>query len=120
MMANHAEMPRNVSADAADKDIIYRALDRAVIAYLHQRRAAQHQQPYEIVRGAFMQGEPVIEGSAFCRGTHIQIALRSDECAVAWFLPQGQKLLSVSDYDQAKRRLKEMTTAGKPRVRAVS
>lgn len=113
-------VPVNTVAHPEDTDIIYRALDNAIFTFIHSYRAdpANSLSPYQAVRGAFPQGNAVVENSGFRSNTHIQIALRENKCVVGWFLPHGESLLSVREYSRAKARLEAAKAKGKPKVKA--
>jgi hypothetical protein len=44
---------------------------------------------YDTVRGAFVEGDLIYEGSGIFRETHVQIAVRSSSCILGVFRPQG-------------------------------
>lgn len=113
-------IPANRPANEADTDVIYRALDNAVFTWLHAARASQEPPlpSFQAVRAAFHQGEKVAPTSGFHASTHIQIALRDNNCVLGWFLPAGAELLTEHQYREAKARLNTATAANKkPRVR---
>lgn len=124
-------VPTNYKAGEEDEDVLLRQLDRAVFVVLHDIRARASKAeaernpgkppaypPYDLVRGAFPQGEPVAPSSAFQCRSHIQLALRDERCVLGWFLLPGDKLLSDAELAQAKALLQAKNTARKPRVRA--
>lgn len=63
-----------------------RYLDRAVIEAF-TKRAEELGTPYDTVRAAFVEGDPVYPGSGFYLKTHIQIAVRNPESIVGVFQP---------------------------------
>lgn len=63
-----------------------RYLDRAVIEAF-MTRAEELDTPYDTVRAAFVEGNPVYPGSGFNLETHIQIAVRNPESIVGVFQP---------------------------------
>jgi len=71
------KMPENKGAQ--------RELDCAVIEHLHN--AWDHINPFDSVRGAFPEGEPVYEGSMIQDRNHIQICLRNTDKILGYFLP---------------------------------
>lgn len=118
--AEGKSVPKNSPASETDTDVIYRALDNAVFTWLHNARASQEPPlpPFQAVRAAFHQGEKVAPTSGFHANTHIQISLRDNNCILGWFLPEGAKLLTELQYDEAKARLIELQAAyKKPRIR---
>lgn len=117
---SNAEVPMNAPAYEGDVDILHRSRDRAVFIFIH------HAQPeaFDAVRGAFAQGDYVSDNSGFRLRTHVQIALRNDQCVLGWFLPAQAKLLHADDYAAAKQRLNEtqkvVTAAKRLRGRALA
>lgn len=73
-------MPQNQSVSTSDKDRLLRFLDCAVIKFLHQTWEHQGLLPYDTVRGMFTEGGPLFPGSGFQKKTHVQIAVRNDDC----------------------------------------
>jgi len=108
-------LPANRPAAGDDVDIIYRALDSAVFSFMHETRLRVGLEHFDAVRGAFPQGPPVADNSGFREHTHIQIAVRNNDCILGWFLPEGANLLSADQYDKAKRQLTALAGAGRKR-----
>jgi hypothetical protein len=100
-------VPKNRAANDTDTDVIYRALDNAVFTWLHHARESHNPPlpPFQAVRAAFHQGETVAPTSGFHANTHIQIALRDNDCVIGWFLPAGARLLTEQQYGDATARL---------------
>lgn len=90
-------MPANRSAFSGDEDILLRSLDRAVINNIHENGPNS----YQLVRGAFRQGNELSPNSGFHANSHIQLALLDLSCIVGWFLPSGAALLSPEEYARA-------------------
>jgi hypothetical protein len=112
-------VPTNHAASEDDKDVILRELDRSVFDFIHQARENKSELPeFQAVRGAFQQGKELSENSGFQESTHIQISLRDNRCVLGWFLPPTLQLLAAEKLEDARARLTQLTTAGKPRVRA--
>lgn len=116
-------MPTNRPSDAFDEDTLIRGLDCAVFNVGHEMRARDGSPPIQLVRAAFYQGRPILDGTEFRTGTHLQLALRDQQCVIGWFLPEGvgSSLLSeaeLKEADVAMARAMRARTAGKPRVRA--
>ncbi len=81
-------MPKNM--DRKDNsDLVLRFLDCAVIQALHEERAGKDELPYDTVRGAFFEGEPIYDTSGFCEQTHIQICVRNPNCIKGFFAPHS-------------------------------
>ena len=73
------------------KDHSQRNLDCAVIRILHDVRKEAGEPPIDSVRGVFLEGEPLFEGSGFFAKTHIQICVRNPSCIKGVFrVPPGQ------------------------------
>ncbi len=79
-------IPANGSPKGArDKDRVLRYLDCAVFRHLHQiiDTAAQSDpaiEPFDTVRGMFVEGDRVYPGSGIYRKSHVQIAVRNPAC----------------------------------------
>ncbi len=80
---------RKLPANAPDG--LLRRLDCAVIQMVHTIRRDRGDQPIDSVKGVFIEGRPVYEGSGFYEKTHIQIAVRNPDCIKEIFrVPQAQ------------------------------
>lgn len=79
-----AAMPRNVGKTP---DKAGRRLDCAVMNYLHEYRRQRREEPYDSVRGAFLEGEPLYKDAGFRSLNHIQICVRSPSCIKGYFRP---------------------------------
>ena len=64
-----------------------RALDCAVIKYIHQSNLTEGKPAYDTVRCAFPEGKEAFSGSQITSRLHIQIAVRNPECIKGIFLP---------------------------------
>lgn len=64
-----------------------RALDCAVIKYIHQSNLMEGKNAYDTVRCAFPEGAEAYTGSAITSRLHIQIAIRNTDCIKGIFLP---------------------------------
>lgn len=81
--AGHA-MPTN----SIGQDLLRRELDCKVIMYLHRLRHESGHRPYDSVRAAFIESEPLYEGAGFRKKNHIQICIRTPEnCIKGYFKP---------------------------------
>jgi hypothetical protein len=63
--------------NSGGRDSLFRRLDCAVINHLHSVRESAVLQPFDSVRGVFIEGEPLYPGSGFYQKTHIQICVRN-------------------------------------------
>jgi hypothetical protein len=79
LKAYHSTMPENKGDN--------RALDCAVIKYIHQSNITEDKAGYDTVRCAFPEGGEAFTGSAITARLHIQIAVRNPECIKGIFLP---------------------------------
>ena len=72
-------------------DQLRRNLDCAVISLLHDIREGAGDAPIDTVRGVFLEGAPVFEGSGFYAKTHIQICVCNPGCIKGVFrVPKHQ------------------------------
>ncbi|MCW3107388.1 MAG: hypothetical protein JWQ09_1894 [Segetibacter sp.] len=65
-----------------------RRLDCAVIRYVHQSRVLKNLPPYDTIRCAFPEGEPVYPGTTLTSRGHIQVCVLNDKLIRAYFLPR--------------------------------
>jgi hypothetical protein len=68
-------LPSNVGGS----DLFLRRLDCAVINHLHNVREVENLAAFDSVRGVFIEGNPVYEGSGFREKAHIQICVRNPD-----------------------------------------
>ncbi|MCF6405714.1 hypothetical protein L3C95_22640 [Chitinophaga filiformis] len=101
------------SADKAkgrSKNRMIGELDCFIIEHMHEEIAAQIKEDIEqqgfseqrlpdSVRGAFIEGKPVFEGSGIHEKTHIQIAIRNPNCIKGFFLPRKERISDGFHYD---------------------
>ena len=88
--AGSVEMPHDTA------DGLMRRLDCAVIQMVHTIRSERKDQPVDTVKGIFLEGRPVYEGSGFFERTHIQIAVRNHDCIKGVFRVPPAQLRSVN------------------------
>jgi hypothetical protein len=69
-------------------DLRLRYLDCAVLETLHQLRREEKKQPYDTVRGFFMEGKELYAESGFRELDHIQICVRVPGQIIGYFWPQ--------------------------------
>ena len=69
-----------------------RALDCAVIRYIHNSNERSGDLPFDTVRSAFHEGEEAYPGAIFSSRLHIQICVRNPECIKGYFLPRPVEL----------------------------
>ena len=68
------ELPRN------SQDSLRRSLDCAVVRLLHDIRDNAGEPEIDSVRGIFLEGQPIYEGSGFYAKTHVQICVCNPDC----------------------------------------
>lgn len=88
--AGRVELPRNAP------DGLMRRLDCAVIQMVHIIRSDKNEPPVDTVKGVFIEGQPIYEGSGFYERTHIQIAVRNYDCIKGVFRVPSAQLRSVN------------------------
>ena len=82
------ELPRNIGG----KDNLQRHLDCAIIEQLHKHMKKRSEKPFDSVRGIFIEGSEIYEGSGFFEKTHIQICVRNPNCIKGYFAPLSENL----------------------------
>ena len=83
---------KNVKNDS-NSDRKLRYLDCAVLKHLHSLIesvpvAERNIEPFDTVRGMFTEGGDLYEGSGFASQSHVQIAVRNDDCIKGLFHPR--------------------------------
>ena len=79
-------LPMPVNRDLpGDTDLLLRHLDCAVINTLHDLIAQQGGVPFDTVRAAFIEGDPVYPHSAFRQKNHIQVCVRNPASIHGYF-----------------------------------
>jgi len=87
------EIPSNRSPKGArDEDRVLRYLDCAVIRHLHEMIEEEDGtfadlEPFDTVRGMFVEGGEAFPGSGLYRKSHVQIAVRNPACIKGLFRP---------------------------------
>jgi hypothetical protein len=83
--AGEFQLPKNTP------DGLLRPLDCAVIQTVHTIRKDRGEQTIDTVKGVFVEGGPIYEGSGFHEKTHIQIAVCNPDCIKGIFrVPDSQ------------------------------
>lgn len=80
-------IPKNTNI-GNNTDLLIRKLDCAVIESLHHQREISNEQPFDSVRGVFLEGEPIYPTSGFMKHSHIQICVRNPNCIKGFFAPR--------------------------------
>jgi len=65
-----------------------RALDCAVIEYIHTSNIIEQKVPYDTVRCAFPEGSEAYPGAAITSRLHVQVCVLNPECIKGYFLPR--------------------------------
>ena len=69
-------------------DLRARFLDCAVMEMLHQLRIEEKKQPYDTIRGFFMEGHELYAGAGFRELDHVQICVRPPGQIIGSFWPR--------------------------------
>ena len=81
-------LPKNEPGAKGDEDLLKRKLDCAVINYVHAMRDDEDDlKPFDSVRGAFFEGQPLYEGAKIMAKTHIQVCVRKRSSIRGYFRP---------------------------------
>jgi hypothetical protein len=86
------ELPSN----AIGPDLLSRKLDCAVLRFLHETREEQGEPPFDTVRAAFIEGDPLYANAGFAAKSHIQICVRNPACIKGFFRPLDDRGRPVS------------------------
>jgi hypothetical protein len=98
MQSSGGQMPENGNPNGSnDSDRLFRYLDCAVIRHLHGMIDSQRQpvskkeriEPYDSVRGLFTEGEAAYPGAKLYEKSHVQIAVRNQDCILGVFRPRN-------------------------------
>lgn len=79
-------LPANVRLEGSS-DLLLRNLDCAVVQNLHVKRQDTNLRPFDSVRCAFIEGNPLYSNAGFHEKNHIQICIRNPNCIKGYFLP---------------------------------
>jgi len=83
-------IPKNLKhSKEKGQDKILRFLDCAVIEYTHKLLEEKKERPFDSVRAAFIEGNPIYEGAGFYDKNHIQICIKNPNCIKGIFLPRN-------------------------------
>lgn len=87
LVAEGKLLPENKPFGTKDFDFKARELDCAVIRYACAL-AKEQGEPFDSVRAAFIEGNPLYEGARFFSENHIQLAIINPDCIKGIFLPR--------------------------------
>lgn len=79
-------LPQNKNTKG-NTDLLVRDLDCAVIECIHSYNKENGIEPYDSVRGVFIEGGEIYPNSGFRDKTHIQICVRNPNCIKGYFRP---------------------------------
>jgi hypothetical protein len=65
-----------------------RALDCAIIQFIHESNKLRNASAYDTVRCAFSEGIQTYPGSNFTSRLHLQVCVRNPDCIKGYFLPR--------------------------------
>ena len=83
-------LPSNRNMGEKDFDFKARELDCSVIRYACTLSEEEYGKPFDSVRAAFIEGDPIYEGARFFSKNHIQIAIINPNCIKGIFLPREE------------------------------
>ncbi len=72
--------------------LFYRNLDCATVNLCTQMRRQRSKPPFDTVRAAFIEGEPLYRDAGFCDRNHIQVCVCNPNCIKGYFRPIKAKL----------------------------
>jgi len=79
----------------APSNPLLRPIDNAVIQMLHKVPRDRGEEPIDTVKGVFIEGAPIYDGSGFFEKTHIQIAVCNPDCTKGVFRVPDAQLRSI-------------------------
>jgi len=82
-------MPTNGGARNRSGDLLLRRLDCAVLNWAIVALEKTLGQPFQTVRGVFVEGGEAFPGSCIMEKSHIQIAVRDPRCIIGVFQPRA-------------------------------
>lgn len=86
---NKLPVNANPKNDPHSKDKVLRELDCAVIENIH--RIVGNIDPFDSVRGLFVEGNALYDGAGFYEKTNIQICIRNPKCIKGFFIPREEE-----------------------------
>lgn len=85
------QMPTN-RVPTGSNELLLRNLDCAVIEFVHLLRRKESHAPFDSVRAAFVEGEPLYANAGFHERTHIQICVRDSRRIKGYFRVLGTEM----------------------------
>jgi hypothetical protein len=93
----HNPIPKNIDhPKSPNREKVLRYLDCAVIQYTHKFLDEQGEQPFDSLRAAFIEGDPIYPDAGFNEKTHIQICIVNPNCIKGFFLPRKRDITYMS------------------------
>jgi hypothetical protein len=83
------QIPQNKYINSS-KDKLLRELDCTIIENIHAIQRRIDFQPFDSVRGVFVEGEELYPDAGFHDKTHIQICIRNPNCIKGFFIPRQE------------------------------
>lgn len=71
-------------------DKVLRYLDCAVIEFTHSFLKHKAEIPFDSVRAAFIEGQPIYPGAGFYDKSHIQLCIINPNCIKGFFIPRSK------------------------------
>ena len=81
-------VPRNEPAHGADRDLLRRKLDCAMVNWAIPEIEKAVGDRFQSVRGVFQEGIPAFAGSGIMHKSHIQVVVRDAACILGYFSPE--------------------------------
>lgn len=78
---------KTMPANRLGNDKLIRELDCSVIEQIHYLNFQTNNREFDSVRGVFIEGDEIYEGSGFRNKTHIQICIKNENCIKGYFEP---------------------------------
>lgn len=101
--ARGEQLPRNKFRDGGGA-YQSRALDCAVLEYLHQYRRDAELPAYDTVAGALWEGRPLYENAGITDKNHMQICIRNVKCIRGYFRVRELGGVDLTRWDQHPQR----------------
>ena len=83
-------IPKNKNV-GSNKDLWLRELDCAVINTVHLLRDNAKLEPYDSVRGIFVEGDKLYNEAGFQDKNHIQLCILNPNCIKGYFIPRKKE-----------------------------
>ncbi|MCD0471804.1 hypothetical protein [Flavobacterium sp. JAS] len=84
------EIPQNRNV-GSNKDLWLRDLDCAVINTVHKMRKDAGLEPYDSIKGIFVEGNALYKNAGFKTKNHIQLCIVNPNCIKGYFIPRKKE-----------------------------